>query len=120
MASFPRRLVLLPGLLVLLAGSAYAQCGARFVDATLGVPPGKVAVVRLEAGSAGQGALVHHVDPAQLLALAGQLYGRAPEAFLVTIGAASTELGEGLSQLVAAAVPNAVAAIHSLLTEHAG
>jgi hydrogenase maturation protease len=93
---------------------------AVFVDATLGVPPGKVAVVRLEAGSAGQGALVHHVDPAQLLALAGQLYGRAPEAFLVTIGAASTELGEGLSQLVAAAVPNAVAAIHSLLTEHAG
>jgi hydrogenase maturation protease len=93
---------------------------AVFVDATVGVPPGNVAVVRLGAGAAGQRALVHHVDPAQLLALAGDLYGRAPEAFLVTVGAASTELGVGLSQPVAAAVPNAVAAIQALLTEHAG
>ena len=90
-----------------------------FVDATVGVPPGNVAVVRLGAGAAGQAALVHHVDPAQLLVLAAELYGRAPEAFLVTVGAASTELGEGLSQLVSAAVPNAVAAIQALLTEHA-
>jgi len=89
-----------------------------FVDASVGVP-GNVVVARLPAGAAGQGALVHHVAPAQLLALAGQLYGRAPEAFLVTVGTASTELGEGLSQPVTAAVPNAVAAIKALLTEHA-
>lgn len=44
---------------------------AVFVDATVGVLPGNVGVVRLGAGTAGQGALVHHVDPAQLLALAG-------------------------------------------------
>ena len=93
---------------------------AVFVDATVGVLPGNVAIVRLGAGAAGQGALVHRVDPAQLLSLAGQLYGRVPEAFLVTVGAASTEFGEGLSQPVADAVPNAVAAIHSLLAEHAG
>jgi hydrogenase maturation protease len=93
---------------------------AVFVDATLGVPPGNVAVTRLGAGAAGQGALVHHVDPAQLLALAGQLYGRAPDAFMVTVGVASTELGEGLSQPVAAAVPDTVAAIQALLTAHAG
>ncbi len=66
---------------------------AVFIDASVGVPPGDVAVVRLGAGAAGQGGLVHHVDPAQLLVLARQLYGRAPEAFLVTVGAASTELG---------------------------
>jgi hydrogenase maturation protease len=92
---------------------------AVFVDVSVGVPPGNVAVVRLGAGAAGQGALVHHVDPAGLLALAGQLYGRAPVAFLVTVGAASTELGEGLSQPVAAAVHTAVEAIQALLTEHA-
>jgi hydrogenase maturation protease len=93
---------------------------AVFVDASVGVLAGSVGVVRLGAGAAGQGALVHHVDPAKLLALAGRLYGCAPVAFLVTIGAASTELGEGLSQSVAAAVPDVVAAILALLTEHAG
>src|SRR5262245_14677973 len=31
MVSFPRRLALLPGLLVLVAASAHAQCGPRFV-----------------------------------------------------------------------------------------
>lgn len=92
---------------------------AVFIDATVGLPPGDVAVVRLQAGAAGSGALVHHVDPAGLLALAGELYGRAPKTFLVTVGAASTELGEGLSQLVSAAVPDSVAAIQALLTEHA-
>jgi Ni,Fe-hydrogenase maturation factor len=75
--------------------------------------------VPLGAGAAGPAALVHHVDPTQLLVLAGQLYGRAPEAFLFTVGVASMELGEGLSQLVATTVPNVVAAIHALLTEHA-
>ena len=92
---------------------------AVFVDATIGEPPGNVAVVRLGVGSAGEAALVHHVDPAQLLVLAAQLYGRAPEAFLLTVGAASTELCEGLSQTVSAAVPNAIAAIKALLTDHA-
>jgi hydrogenase maturation protease len=90
---------------------------AVFVDATVGVSPGNVAVARLGAG--GQGGLVHHVEPAQLLALAGQLYGRAPPAFLVTVCVAATELGEGLSQVVAAAVPEAIAAIRALLLEYA-
>jgi hydrogenase maturation protease len=91
---------------------------AVFVDATVGVSPGHVAITRLGAGTATPRGLVHHVDPVQLLALADQLYGRAPVAFLVTVGAESTELGEGLSQSVAAAVSNAVAAIQALLTEH--
>ena len=93
---------------------------AVFVDASVGVPPGNVAVVRLAAGAAERGTLVHHVDPAGLLALSGQLYGRAPVAFLVTVGAASTELGECLSQAVAAGVPNAVEAIQALLAEYVG
>ena len=91
-----------------------------FVDASVGVLAGSVGVVRVGAGAAGQGALVHHAEPAQLLALAGQLYGRAPVAFLVTVGVASTELGEGLSQPVAAAVPDAIATIQALLMEHDG
>jgi hypothetical protein len=32
MAAFPRRLALLPGLLALVAASAYAQCVPRFVE----------------------------------------------------------------------------------------
>lgn len=36
MASSPRRLAMLPGLLALVAASAYAQCGPRFIDGTTG------------------------------------------------------------------------------------
>ncbi len=36
MSSFPRRLAVLPGLLMLVAASAYAQCEPRFVDAATG------------------------------------------------------------------------------------
>jgi hydrogenase maturation protease len=70
---------------------------AVFIDATYEDEPGKVQVERLPAiGDAAS--LTHHVNPAALLELARSLYGRAPEAMLVTGTGAGFETHEGLSE----------------------
>jgi hydrogenase maturation protease len=90
------------------------------IDASADDPPG-VIVVRSVAAEAqaggGPGASSHHVGPGELLAVALELYGAAPTAFVVRIGAAHMEVGESLSPEVAAALPAAVdAAIEIVLT----
>jgi hydrogenase maturation protease len=89
-----------------------------FIDARAGAAPGSVAIARLHGVPAAAPGLVHHVDPAALLALAGRLYGRAPEAFLVSVGAGSLGLSENLSPSVAAALPEVVATVRRLVAEH--
>ena len=50
----------------------------------------------------------HHLDAAQLLALSKQLYGAMPRSsLLLTVGAGSLELREGLSEPVKMALPEA-------------
>lgn len=58
----------------------------------------------------------HHVDAAELVALAGTLYGSAPEVVTVSVGAASFELGERLSPVVEATLPAIVEAVVDLVT----
>jgi hydrogenase maturation protease len=53
----------------------------------------------------------HASDPEALLALAGALFGNAPEAWLVTVAAADLGLGEGLSAAAERQLPEAVAAV---------
>ncbi len=87
-----------------------------FVDAATTLKPGAVAARRLAAPEAAQPpGLTHHCDPDALLLLVERLYGARPRAFLVTVGAASFELGEELSPPVAAALPEAAAAVRRLL-----
>ena len=87
-----------------------------FVDAEIGPPPGSVRVTRVGLVAAmRETALGHHVIPAALLALSAQLYGRAPDAFLVTVAAGSLELGDTLSEPVAAALPLAAATVWGIL-----
>lgn len=89
-----------------------------FVDAQPGDRPGAIALSRvLPESSRDPAALTHHAHPAALLSLARELYGNAPEAFLVGVTAAAFELGAELSQPVAAAVPDAVEAIRQLVVE---
>jgi hydrogenase maturation protease len=65
-----------------------------FIDAA--VEREGVAVSPLRPG--GQpGETGHRGDPARLLSLAAALYARAPQAWLVSVGAADLELGEQLS-----------------------
>jgi hydrogenase maturation protease len=89
-----------------------------FVDAVVSAPAGEVAARPLGELSADPAGLAHHVEAAGLVAMARALYGRAPAAFLVGIGAGAMELGEGFSDEVAAAVPRAVAEVRRLLAAH--
>jgi hydrogenase maturation protease len=85
-----------------------------FVDAQAGAPPGSITTSRVQNESVSDSALAHHANPAALLSLSIELFGRSPQAFLVTVAAASFELGEALSQPVTLALPGAVAAVRQL------
>jgi hydrogenase maturation protease len=86
-----------------------AQCeSVLFIDCSVASAPGSVSVTPVEAAIAQKGLATHHLDAAELLALARELYNAPPrEALLVTIGADSTELGEVFSDPVTAALPAA-------------
>jgi hydrogenase maturation protease len=84
------------------------------VDAAAGREAGDISVVSLQAGPARPARLGHYIDPSELLGMARRLYGRSPEAYLVTVGAGSLELGEELSAPVAAALPEVIATVRRL------
>jgi hydrogenase maturation protease len=90
-----------------------------FLDASVDVAPGAVVLQRVAAAAAEsldrEAGMTHHVGPEGLLALVAELYGRAPAAWLVSIGAASMELGDGLSAPVAAALPAAIEQVVALV-----
>lgn len=85
-----------------------------FVDATVSGPAGRVNVAALDPVAGGT-ASSHHMAPETLLALSQALYGAQPPAWLVSVGCATLELGDGLSDVVAAALPAAVDAVIDLL-----
>lgn len=71
---------------------------ALFVDAANHGEPGTVRVQRLLPEAVDLASLTHHVQPSALLALARELYGRAPEALLVTGAGATFDGRESLSE----------------------
>jgi hydrogenase maturation protease len=85
------------------------------VDARSGPPAGSVSIERVDPGDAAGTTWSHHLGPASLVALAGALYGRAPEVHVVSVGVGSLEVGEGLSPAVEAAVEGAIDAIGGLV-----
>jgi hydrogenase maturation protease len=92
------------------------------IDASADDPPGAVVVrsvaAEAQAVGGGPGASSHHVDPGELLAVALELYGAAPVAYIVRIGAVHMEVGESLSPEVAAALPAAVDAVVEIVLAH--
>jgi hydrogenase maturation protease len=85
------------------------------VDAST-APAGTVSVapvVPVDPGSA----LSHEVTPAALLALAERLYGRAPRAFVLSVGASSFAPDPGLSSPVSAALPLVLAELERLVAQ---
>ena len=83
------------------------------VDACVEDGEQKVCLRRL---AAGPGTVMGHTcDPRWLLALAEALYGRRPEAWLVTIPAADFGLGERLSATATAGVAVALRQINRLV-----
>lgn len=89
---------------------------AIFVDAALPRAAMPVHVDRVEPGYR-PAAVWHHMGPGTLLALARQLHGRAPEAFVVSIQGHDFNFGHLLSPQTAAALPEAVELVLKLIAE---
>jgi len=89
---------------------------AVFLDCSAIHDPGAVTVTPLSTAHDLPRIFTHHLDPASLLRLALDLYGRAPaRAFAVTVGGQSYGFGDGLSGTVTAAIPAAVDAVCRVL-----
>jgi hydrogenase maturation protease len=104
------------------------------VDASETGRPGEITVRRLDgpsagrvatagpgsqaAGVAGGSAWTHQVDAESLLALARELWGATPAAFVVGVGVESMELGDELSPAVELALPAVVDAVARIVAEH--
>jgi len=76
-----------------------------FIDAAAGAPPGAIAVRELTAVSEDNPALIHDITPQTLLAYAQLLYGRAPEAYLITVNGYSFAYGDSLTKEMTAVLP---------------
>lgn len=62
----------------------------------------------------------HHLSPGSLLAVARDLYGVFPRAWLLTVGGRSYEVGETMSPEVAAALGTLKAKVRELIAEVIG
>ena len=89
-----------------------------FVDAAVDTPR-RVRLRPLRPGAAGA-AGSHFTDPRMLLALARQLYGRAPRAWWLTIPGMSFHFGESLSALARRGIALAVDRIRGLAVRPRG
>jgi hydrogenase maturation protease len=58
----------------------------------------------------------HHLDPSTLLAYAEHLYGRQPQAWLISIPGEDFDFGEGFSDAVRSSLVNAEAKVLDLLS----
>ena len=88
------------------------------VDASHGPPAGTISVERLEprGDTASSGTTwSHHLTPTTLVELARELYGRAPDVFVVGCGVASVEMGDELSTEVREALPRVVEAVAEIV-----
>lgn len=95
-----------------LAADVAAAEAVIFLDCTLDGQPGDVRLQEITAAPIRPGLVTHHLGAAELLSVARDLYGAAlTRALVLTIGASSIELGEGLSPAVQAAIPAAQKAL---------
>lgn len=89
-----------------------------FVDAAANTAAGEVTLLHLTPAAELPRLLTHHMPPDSLLTLTQELYGKLPaRAFAVTVGGASFDLGETITENVATAIPQAIAMVRKLLTE---
>lgn len=88
-----------------------------FIDAATGSIPGAIDCRPITSDPARVRPFSHQVDPSGLLLAAQQLYGRVPQAFLLSVTGQSFGYGEGLSDAVLAALPQLVARVRDLVAE---
>jgi hydrogenase maturation protease len=86
---------------------------AIFLDCSAIAEPGVVSTHTLSPAQSLPRLFTHALDPASLLKLTQDLYGRIPPgAVAITVGGQSFKLNEQLSEPVIAAVPIALKAVH--------
>jgi len=85
-----------------------------FIDARVGPTPGAVEVCEVTAGVPEYPTLSHHFDPSTLLALAQGLYGRAPEAWILTVTGESFADTDQLSASVQSSLPELTRQVETL------
>jgi hydrogenase maturation protease len=86
-----------------------------FVDASATGTPGTLTCEDLTPNEVPGPHYTHHVAPQDILALAKILYGRAPNARLITMTGKSFELEEGLSPLIESRIPDVIEQIRGYL-----
>jgi len=91
-----------------------------FVDASVEAEGPGVTVRPVAPEAAPAPGLTHSLPPDRLLALAAALYGRAPEAHLVTVRAHDLDFGDTLSAATAALVGPATARVLERVLDRAG
>lgn len=88
-----------------------------FLDASAAIQPGEVQLKRIAPNREFSSSMTHSMSPESLLALAVQLYFRAPErAFLLTIGGESFDHADQVSETVRTAIPRALDLIKAVLS----
>lgn len=110
------RVVRLQQLLPEIAEDASRANLALFIDARQGGTPGEITCEALEANTTVTPAYSHDLSPASVLRLAEQLYGKRPRAHLLTVSGESFTDGDSLSPAVAAALPQLIAHIKTLIS----
>jgi hydrogenase maturation protease len=84
------------------------------VDADQGDMPGQITVKKIEPRNHKSTSLTHELDLATLLAYSMELYGKCPNAFLVTVTGSAFDFGEELSQPTADAIPGLLQCVQDL------
>lgn len=102
-----------------LAQPASEAAAVIFVDAAGEGVPGRLQWRRV-APQAGPASFTHHLSPEALLGMAKELYGRCPQAFVVSVVGGDFECGEDLSPSVRAALPALIGLVEKLLSGDTG
>jgi hydrogenase maturation protease len=89
-----------------------------FVDASVEGEPGKVQVRPVQGGERPAPNYTHYVAPEELMGMAEVLYGRQPDAWLITVTGKDFDLGEGLSPIVDESIPKVITQIRACCLNH--
>ncbi len=85
---------------------------AVIIDCSALTGAGRVSAIPIEPADHLPRIFTHHLDPASLVRLAVDLYGKIPSrTTAITVGGKSFDLVEGLSDSVGAAIPSAIEAV---------
>ena len=84
-----------------------------FIDASVDLKPGEVRVSTVAPDRFSPGAFAHSMKPSALLATASELFGQAPPATAVGIGASSFDVGTHLTPQVQNAISVALTAVEN-------